>query len=93
MRNGYAGIPDSILIGPSSQSVYKRVRWLNLFNVLLKSHWRKYQLMRKKIMSISMVQATALQVTDSDNTNIGSLVILRNTKEKDLDQMKSDFIG
>ncbi len=41
-----------------------------------------------------IIQATALQVTDSDNTNIGSLVILRNiTKEKDLDQMKSDFIS
>ncbi len=42
----------------------------------------------------TIIQATALQVTDSDNTNIGSLVILRNiTKEKDLDQMKSDFIS
>lgn len=41
-----------------------------------------------------IIQATALQVTDSDNMNIGSLVILRNiTKEKDLDQMKSDFIS
>lgn len=42
----------------------------------------------------TIIQATALQVTDSENTNIGSLVILRNiTKEKDLDQMKSDFIS
>lgn len=41
-----------------------------------------------------IVQVTALQVTDSAGDNIGSLVILRNiTKEKDLDQMKSDFIS
>ncbi|MFA6474807.1 MAG: ATP-binding protein [Patescibacteria group bacterium] len=41
-----------------------------------------------------IVQATALQVSDSDGSNIGALVILRNiTKEKDLDQMKSDFIS
>lgn len=41
-----------------------------------------------------ILQATALQVTDSDGDNIGALVILRNiTKEKDLDQMKSDFIS
>ncbi len=41
-----------------------------------------------------IIQGTALQVTDQDGTNIGALVILRNvTKEKDLDQMKSDFIS
>lgn len=41
-----------------------------------------------------IVQATALQVTDSTGDNVGSLVILRNiTKERDLDQMKSDFIS
>jgi signal transduction histidine kinase len=41
-----------------------------------------------------IIQATALQVTDTEGANIGSLVILRNvTKEKDLDQMKSDFIS
>lgn len=41
-----------------------------------------------------IIQATALQVTDPSGTNIGALVILRNvTKEKDLDQMKSDFIS
>jgi PAS domain S-box-containing protein len=42
----------------------------------------------------TILQATALQVTDSEGDNIGALVILRNiTKEKDLDQMKSDFIS
>jgi len=41
-----------------------------------------------------IVQVTALQVSDSAGVSIGSLVILRNiTKEKDLDQMKSDFIS
>lgn len=41
-----------------------------------------------------ILQVTALQVTDSDGDHIGSLVVLRNiTKEKDLDQMKSDFIS
>lgn len=41
-----------------------------------------------------IIQATALQVTDPEGANIGALVILRNvTKEKDLDQMKSDFIS
>ncbi len=41
-----------------------------------------------------ILQATGLQVTDSDGDNIGALIILRNiTKEKDLDQMKSDFIS
>lgn len=41
-----------------------------------------------------ILQVTALQVTDSEGDHLGSLVLLRNiTKEKDLDQMKSDFIS
>ncbi|MDP3970882.1 MAG: ATP-binding protein [bacterium] len=41
-----------------------------------------------------VLQATALQMADSRGYTIGSLIILHNiTREKDLDQMKSDFIS
>ncbi len=41
-----------------------------------------------------VLQATALQVVNSHSQPIGALVILRNiTREKDLDQIKSDFIS
>lgn len=41
-----------------------------------------------------ILQATTLQITNQQGENYGSLIILRNiTREKDLDEMKSDFIS